>query len=89
MAAKVAVVATAVGNVPELIKSGEQALLIEPRDVPALQQAMAILLQDFKFRAGLAERGHEFARNKFSLTSEVAKLTSVVDDAISERGLRK
>lgn len=89
MAAKVAVVATAVGNVPELIKNGEQALLVEPRDAPALHRAMAILLQDYKFRTGLAERGYEFARNKFSLTSEVAKLTSVVDEAISESGLER
>lgn len=82
MAAKVAVVATTVGTVPDLIADEQQALLVAPRDIRALERAIARLLEDSKFRIELGERGHEFARDKFSLTNEVAKLTSVIDAAI-------
>ncbi len=83
MAAKLAVVVTTVGNIPDLITDGQQALLVPPKDNVALQLAMDRLLLEPQFRAELAERGHAFARDNFSVTQGVAKLTSVIDAAIA------
>ncbi len=82
MAAKLAVVVTTVGNVPDLITDGQQALLVPPKDNKALELAIDRLLLEPKFRAELAERGHAFAHHNFSVTQGVANLTSVIDEAI-------
>jgi glycosyltransferase involved in cell wall biosynthesis len=84
MAAKLAVVVTTVGNIPDLITDGQQALLVPPKDKKALERAMYRLLLEPQFRAELAVRGHTFARDNFSVAQGVAKLTSVIDAAITE-----
>lgn len=84
MAAKLAVVVTSVGNVPDLIKDRQQALLVPPKDKDALERAMYNLLLDPQFRVELAERGHAFARSNFSVKQGVAKLTAVIDAAITK-----
>jgi glycosyltransferase involved in cell wall biosynthesis len=89
MAAKLAVVVTTVGNVPDLITDGQQALLVPPKDNKALELAMDRLLVEPKFRKELAERGHDFARDNFSVKQGVAKLTSVIDAAIAINNKRK
>lgn len=83
MAAKLAVVVTTVGNVADVIADGKQALLVPPKDNKALELAIDRLLLEPQFRAELAERGHVFARDNFSVTQGVAKLTSVIDAAIA------
>jgi glycosyltransferase involved in cell wall biosynthesis len=52
MHAGLPVVATPVGGVPEVARDGEEALLVPPRDVPALADALGRVLGD----AGLRER---------------------------------
>jgi len=85
MAAKLAVVVTTVGNIPDLISDGQQALLVPPRDNKALELAMDRLLLEPQLIAELAERGHIFARDNFSVTQGVVKLTSVIDSAIPNK----
>lgn len=89
MATKLAVVVSTVGNIPDFITDGQQALLVPPKDNKALELAMDRLLLEPQFRAELAERGYAFARDNFSVTQGVANLTSVIDAAISVNNLRK
>ena len=89
MSAKLAVVVTTVGNVPDLITDGKQALLVPPKDNKALELAMDRLLLEPQFRVELAERGHAFARDNFSVTQGLDKLTSVIDAAIALKIKRK
>jgi len=84
MAAKLAVVVSAVGNVPDVITDGEQALLIPPREVAPLRDAVEKLLIDKCFCRAIAERGHQFARHNFAVEPAVAELCKVIDDAINE-----
>ena len=84
MAAKLAVVVTTVGNIPDLITDRQQALLVTPKDKEALEQAIEQLLLDPQFKVELAERGHAFARDNFSVEQGVARLTEVIDGAITE-----
>ena len=84
MAAKLAVIVTTVGNIPDLLKDCEEALLIPPKDKKALEYAIERLLFDQAFRECLAERGYCFARNNFSIEKCVAKLITTINFAIGE-----
>ena len=86
MAAKVAVVVTSVGNVPDLITDREEALLIPPKDSAALRRALELLLRDAEFRRRLAETGHIFAQENFSVEKGGAKLALTIEQAIECRG---
>ncbi len=46
MACGLPVVSTAVAGIPELVRHGENGLMVSPRDVPALAGALAVLLGD-------------------------------------------
>lgn len=84
MAAKLAVVVSAVGNVPDMIVDGCEALLVSPKDVASLQQAIERLLTDYRARDMLAERGHAFARDNFSAELSVEKFAAAIEAAIRE-----
>jgi glycosyltransferase involved in cell wall biosynthesis len=70
-AARLPVVATAVGGVPEM--AGGRGLLIAPRDAPAGAAALQRLLDDPDERARHVEAGVTYAR-EHTLTAESARL---------------
>ena len=57
-----AIVATAVGGVPEVLSDGENGLVVPPADPPALAAALARLAADAGLRARLASAARERAR---------------------------
>jgi glycosyltransferase involved in cell wall biosynthesis len=57
MAAGLAVVATAVGGVPELVEDGVSGTLVAPGDPAALADAIAALAADVERRRGMGEAG--------------------------------
>ncbi len=57
-----AIVATAVGGVPEVLSDGENGLVVPPADPPALAAALARLAADASLRARLASAARERAR---------------------------
>jgi len=85
MAAKLAVIVTAVGNVPDLLTDGKEALIVPRKDEEVLGGAIGKLLHDEAFREQLAEQGHIFARDNFSVGPNVSKLIAVIDAAIVEK----
>ena len=54
LAAGTPVIATAVGGIPEVVRDGENGLLVPPRDVDALVHAIERLARDDGLRASLA-----------------------------------
>lgn len=82
MAAKLAVVVSAVGNIPDLLTNRQQALLIPSRNVDALVRALEELLVSDTFRLEMAERGHEYAKHTFSTTVGISRLAAVIKDAV-------
>ena len=88
MAAKLAVIVTAVGNIPGLLVNEEHALIVQPKSVGTLAEAMSRLLLDPQFRLQLADRAHSFARDTFSVRQGVASLIRVIDDAIEMNSKR-
>jgi glycosyltransferase involved in cell wall biosynthesis len=82
MAAKVAVIVSAVGAVPSIVRDGEQALVIPPRNIPALRQAMQSLILNSELRQKLAARGHTFSKQRFSQERGAKRLTEIIRQAV-------
>jgi len=85
MAAKMAVVVSAVGNIPDILKNRENAMLVPPHDVNALLGAIQYLLANHDFRYALASRGHKFVEENHSVDVAVDQLSKVIFAAIEER----
>jgi L-malate glycosyltransferase len=74
MAARLPVVATQVGGIPELIEDGLNGLLVPPKDPPALAAAIRRLLEDSSFADKLAQGAQERARTEFSFERLLSEL---------------
>jgi glycosyltransferase involved in cell wall biosynthesis len=85
MAAKVPVVATAVGGVPEIVEHDRSALLVAANDPPALAKSFARVLAEPE----LAERLTSFAFaqivNRHTPEQYVKSLVRIYEDAVSAR----
>ncbi|MEX8517301.1 MAG: glycosyltransferase [Leptothrix sp. (in: b-proteobacteria)] len=68
-ATRLAIVATAVGGNPEIIRDGQTGLLVPPSDGPALQAALAKLLDERGQREQLAQAACDWVRQNASLDS--------------------
>jgi len=71
MAAGTAVIATATGGTPEVVRDEETGLLIPPFDASALAAACVRLLGDAPLRHLVAARGQEFVRTHFSPDAQI------------------
>lgn len=63
-----AIIATAAGGTPELIRDGREGLLVPPDDPPALAARLARLLGDPELRARLGAAAHRRVTGEFPLS---------------------
>jgi glycosyltransferase involved in cell wall biosynthesis len=77
MAARKAVVATAVGGIPETLSDGDNGLLVPPRDEQALARALARVLGDCALRDRLAERARATIEQQYSTEVVCGKLSAI------------
>jgi glycosyltransferase involved in cell wall biosynthesis len=87
MAAGVAVIASAVGGVPELVTDGETGLLVPAGDRAALSAALRRLLTDDGLRRTMGAAGHARARELFDLPRFRAAHVQLYRDALGARQL--
>jgi glycosyltransferase involved in cell wall biosynthesis len=73
MSASRPVVATDVGDVHRAVVNEQTGLLVPPRDVRQLADALARLLADPALRERLGAAGHALWREKFSVEKMVAR----------------
>jgi glycosyltransferase involved in cell wall biosynthesis len=74
MAARLAVVATSVGGIPEIVENEVTGLLVVPRNSAALSTAILRLLKDQELRSRLADAGHRRVAECFSFDRLVSSL---------------
>lgn len=82
MAAGLAVIVSNVGNVPDIITDGQEAILIPPKDVGKLENALRRIIEDEELREELGRKGHAFAAANFSVEPAVEKLELAILDLI-------
>ena len=80
-----AVVATAVGGVPDLIEPGAQGLLVPPEDPDALAAALAVLLGDPDLAHTMGDRARERQRMEFDIDVLVARLENLYLELLGAR----
>ena len=66
MACRKAVVASAVGGIPEVVEDGRTGLLVPPRDASALGSALVRLLRDPSLAGRLADAGRARVEQRFT-----------------------
>jgi glycosyltransferase involved in cell wall biosynthesis len=77
LAAGKAVIASAVGQLTEVIQDGSNGLLVPPGDVPAMAAALERLLGDSALRSQLGQQAREDAVRKHSWERYVSRLERV------------
>jgi glycosyltransferase involved in cell wall biosynthesis len=82
MAARLPIVATNVGGVPECFTSEETALLVPSADPAGLAWAIRRLLTDRDLAHRLAQRAHDVARDQFSLQSQTPRVEAIFQRVI-------
>jgi len=63
MSLKKAIVATQVGDIPLIIRDGEEGILVSPYDQESLASAIITLLKDEKLRKKMGEKAYEKVKN--------------------------
>jgi len=66
MSAGTAVISTAVGGTPEIVRDGENGFLIEPRNEGQLAERLSRLVRDPKLRREFGRAARETIRSRFS-----------------------
>ena len=83
MAAKVPVVASRVGGIPELVDHGETGLLVTPGDPVELAQAIKDLLNDPAERKRLSRHACQDATQRFDIERTIEALQEQVVDLLN------
>ena len=74
MAARLPVIATAVGGVGELVEHGVSGLMVPPGDGAALRAAILQIMGDPALRNRMGEAGRAVVETQFTATTEAARL---------------
>jgi glycosyltransferase involved in cell wall biosynthesis len=83
MAARLAVVVTHVGAVPEVVADRRSAMLVEPRNPESLAAALAAILDDPQLRQEIAAEGFRIAARDFEVEHAVDRLLELIRAAIA------
>jgi glycosyltransferase involved in cell wall biosynthesis len=81
MACELPVITTKAGALPELVSDGDNGILIEPGDVPALAAAIKLLLEDKELRRKMGLAGREIAERKFNWEQAAKQTLEVYQQA--------
>ncbi|MEW6370580.1 MAG: glycosyltransferase family 4 protein [Pseudomonadota bacterium] len=85
MAAGKAVVASAVGGIPELVRDGDNGLLVPPRDGAALAAALARLLGDAPLCRQLGACARVTVETQYSTQAVCGRLAAIYNDLAGTR----
>lgn len=83
MAARLAVVVTAVGAIPDVITDRRSGLLVAPKSTESLRLALAEVIDNRALRERLASEGYMIAARDFGVETAVDMLVSEIDSAIA------
>jgi glycosyltransferase involved in cell wall biosynthesis len=86
MAAKLPIIASRVGGVPEMITNGQNGCLVGPEDVEGLAQACIDILANPEKRAGMSAEGWKIVNQKFNIENQVDQLEALYFDQLHAHG---
>ncbi len=86
MAAGKPLVATAVGDIPEILTEGDNGLLVPSDDLPALTEALARLIADPALRQQMGAAGQARIARDFDLAAQAEKYAALYRQLLAEHG---
>ncbi len=84
MAARLAIVVTAVGSIPDVMTDGRDALLVPPRDVLALERALSRVIDDRDLRQRLGDAALVLAEAQFGVEPAIDRIIAAIGEAIGQ-----
>jgi glycosyltransferase involved in cell wall biosynthesis len=84
MAARLAVVVSRVGAIPELITDRRSGLLVEPRNADSLAGALGEIIADGELRQTLAREAYRIAKREFEVEAAVNRLVMEIEGTVRE-----
>jgi glycosyltransferase involved in cell wall biosynthesis len=81
MAARLAIVVSSVGNIPDVVTDQREALLVPPRNVKALQNALARVIDDPALRRKLGDLAYRLAASQFGVEQAVNGILTAINSA--------
>ncbi len=85
MAAGVAVIGSAVGEIPEMLDHGGAGVLVPPGDEKELAAAIAMLDENKRRRTELAEKSVYRVKKVYNLNDQAKTIAGVYDALLEER----
>ncbi len=85
MAAKKPVIATRVGDIPNVIRNNESGLLVGPREVVQLKDAIKYLIENVDHSGLIAEKGLEKVKEEYSSGQMARQYMDVYNDVLQAR----
>jgi glycosyltransferase involved in cell wall biosynthesis len=82
MAARLALVVTGVGAIPELITDRRSGMLVEPRSADSLARALDEVIFDGELRENLAREAYQIATRDFEVETAVNRLIQEIEDTV-------
>ena len=82
MAASRPVIATRVGAIPNVISDGENGLLVNPKDVDGLRDALASLLPNPDRCRQMGEKAHAWVRQNFTAEAMALKYRQMYEEVL-------
>ena len=86
MAARLPIVASRVGGIPEMITDGQNGCLVEPEDIPGLVRACNRLLNDPAQRAAMGAEGWKVVHRSFNIEQQVDQLETLYFEQLESYG---
>jgi glycosyltransferase involved in cell wall biosynthesis len=74
--------------VPEIVRQGENGLLVPPGSAGALSEALARLVDDSELRRRMGRNGRALVERELTVDVEVGRTQEVYDRVLRERGRR-
>lgn len=85
-AARIPVVATRVGAMPDVVEDRVTGILVSPKDPQAIAEAIIMILSDKKFASDIAHKGFERVRDHFSSEKMGDKYIAIYKELIEGTG---
>lgn len=88
MISKVPVVASRVGEVPEVLQDGKLGRLVDPKDASGLARAILGLLNNHEEALQLAKDAYSSVRTRYSQEARTRQIVEVYEDVLRHRSQR-
>ncbi len=84
-ACEVPIIASRVGGIPEIVRNGENGILVEAGNWKGFSQATEMLLKNKEIRIQMGKKGREIVKKYFSIPAMVDKYIKIYKETLEER----